>query len=224
MRPVFPSVRCVDVNRCSLRTEKRFLGHICLKSGGLNEIHFLYHKHLRAFNILKIWYKSPRRELPQWLSSKDSACQCRKCKFDPWVGKMPWRRAWQPTPVFLPGESHGLRSPTGYSPQGVKELDITEHTHRLQEGILVLRASCLFFFFNSGFFIPEHSIDLCSMGKPFTKTGLDYFTNIILLKEFSATDQNFLSHSLRGEGTLAEKNVSGTSPGGKCIFLYGRQL
>ena len=81
-----------------------------------------------------------------------------------------------------------------------------------------------FFFLNSGFFIPEHSIDLCSMGKPFTKTGLDYFTNIILLKEFSATDQNFLSHSLRGEGTLAEKNVSGTSPGGKCIFLYGRQL
>ena len=35
--------------------------------------------------------------------------------FDPWVGKIPWRRAWQPTPVFLPGESHGLRSLVGYS-------------------------------------------------------------------------------------------------------------
>jgi len=36
-------------------------------------------------------------------------------RFDPWVGKIPWRRAWQPTPVFLPGESHGQRSLAGYS-------------------------------------------------------------------------------------------------------------
>ena len=46
--------------------------------------------------------------------------------FDPWVGKLPWRRAWQPTPVFLPEESHGQRSPAGYSPWGLKELDTTE--------------------------------------------------------------------------------------------------
>ena len=48
--------------------------------------------------------------------------------FDPWVGKIPWRRAWQLTPVFLPGESHGQRSPAGYSPKGCKELDMTEVT------------------------------------------------------------------------------------------------
>ena len=42
--------------------------------------------------------------------------QCRRPGFDPWVGKIPWRRAWQPTPVFLPGESHGQRSLEGYSP------------------------------------------------------------------------------------------------------------
>jgi len=41
-------------------------------------------------------------------------------------GRFPWRRARQPTPVFLPGESHGQRSPVGYSPWGPKELDITE--------------------------------------------------------------------------------------------------
>ena len=35
--------------------------------------------------------------------------ETKRCGFDPWVGKIPWRRAWQPTPVFLPGESHGLR-------------------------------------------------------------------------------------------------------------------
>ena len=46
--------------------------------------------------------------------------------FDPWVGKIHWRRAWQPTPVFLAGESHGQRSLGGCSPYGRIELDTTE--------------------------------------------------------------------------------------------------
>ena len=46
--------------------------------------------------------------------------------FDPWVGKVPWRRKWQPTPVFLLGESHGRRSLEGHSLWGLKELDTTE--------------------------------------------------------------------------------------------------
>ena len=51
--------------------------------------------------------------------------------FDPWVGKIPWRRAWQPAPVLLPGESHGQTSLAGHSPWGHKESDMTErlHTH-----------------------------------------------------------------------------------------------
>ena len=53
--------------------------------------------------------------------------QCRRPGFNPWVGKIPWRRECQPTPVFLPGESHGQRSLVGYSPWGRKELDMTEH-------------------------------------------------------------------------------------------------
>jgi len=64
-------------------------------------------------------------------TSKEPACQCKRCKrheFDPWVGKMPWRRAWQPTPVFLPGESHGQGSLAGYVPCHYKELDMTEAT------------------------------------------------------------------------------------------------
>ena len=48
--------------------------------------------------------------------------------FSPCVGKIPWRRAWQPTPVLLPGESHGWRSLAGYSPWGRRELDMTEAT------------------------------------------------------------------------------------------------
>ena len=55
--------------------------------------------------------------LPWRLSCKESACQCRRLKFDLWVWKIPWRRKWQPLPVILPGESHGQRSLAGYSPQ-----------------------------------------------------------------------------------------------------------
>ena len=46
--------------------------------------------------------------------------------FDPWVGKIPWRRKWPPTPVFLPGETHGHRSLVGCSSRGRKELNKTE--------------------------------------------------------------------------------------------------
>ena len=69
------------------------------------------------------------RGFPGGTSGKEYACQSRRCKrhrFDPWVGKIPWRRAWQPTPVFLPGESHGQRSLRGYSPWGRRELGTTE--------------------------------------------------------------------------------------------------
>ena len=57
---------------------------------------------------------------------------CRRPGFGPWVGKIPWRRAWQPTPVFLPGESHRQRSLAGYRPWGCKESDTAERlsTHK----------------------------------------------------------------------------------------------
>ena len=55
--------------------------------------------------------------------------QCGRPGFDPWVGMIPWRRKWQPTPVLLPGESHGWRSLVGYSPWGRKESDTTEQLH-----------------------------------------------------------------------------------------------
>ena len=60
---------------------------------------------------------------PGGTSGKEPDYQCRRHKrprFDPWVGKIPQRRAWQPTPVFLPRESHGQRSLAGYSPQGLR--------------------------------------------------------------------------------------------------------
>ena len=68
---------------------------------------------------------------PGGASSKKPACQCRRHKkysFDPWVGKIPWRRAWQSTPVFLSEESQGQRSLVGYSPYSRIESNMTEVT------------------------------------------------------------------------------------------------
>ena len=68
---------------------------------------------------------------PGGASGKEPTRQCSRRKrhgFDPRVIKIPWRREWQPTPVFLPGESHGRRSLAGYGPWGHNELDTTEAT------------------------------------------------------------------------------------------------
>ena len=76
---------------------------------------------------------------PGGSSSKEPACHCRKCKrhgFDPWIGKIPWRRAWQPTPVLLLGESHGQRSLADCSPWGHKELNMIEATSQALMDIL----------------------------------------------------------------------------------------
>ena len=70
--------------------------------------------------------------LPRWLSDKELDCQCSRHKrhgFDPWVGKIPWRRKWQLTPVFLPGESHGQRILADCSPWGHRVGHGSTHTH-----------------------------------------------------------------------------------------------
>ena len=66
----------------------------------------------------------PSLGFPGGANGKEPACLWRRHKrlrFNPWFRKIPWRRAWQPTPVVLPRESHGLRSLLGYSPRGLKE-------------------------------------------------------------------------------------------------------
>ena len=70
---------------------------------------------------------------PNWCSGKEPGCQWRTCLFNPWARKIPWRRKWQPTPVFLPENSCRQRSLVGYSPWGHKESDMNEqlstHVH-----------------------------------------------------------------------------------------------
>ena len=58
------------------------------------------------------------RGFPGGSDGRGPACQCRRPRFNPWVGKMPWRRRWQPTPVFLPGESSGTEEPGGLQSTG----------------------------------------------------------------------------------------------------------
>ena len=101
-------------------------GLISLQSMGLS----------RVFSSTTIWERLFfGTQLPWWLRGYSVCLQCRRPGFEPWVGKIPWRRKWQPTPVFLPGESHGWRSLVGYSPSGHKESDTTEwldfHFHSL---------------------------------------------------------------------------------------------
>ena len=100
--------------------------------------------------------------LPRWCSSKEPTCQC-PCKrqdFDPRVGKIPWSRKWQPTPVFLPGKSHGQWSLAGYSLRGHKKSDTTEQLstrfrkHSVAYGFMEILLSM----------IPEHFNEVLQFG------------------------------------------------------------
>ena len=77
---------------------------------------------------------------PGGASGKEHTQQCRRHNnhgFFPWAGKISWRRKWQPTPVFLPGESHGQRRLAGYSPWGCKELDTEATSHTCNRKIIM---------------------------------------------------------------------------------------
>ena len=84
-------------------------------------------RHLHPFELVYLSHL----DMIIWASLVDQTVkiclQRRRPGFHPWVGKIPWRRAWQHTPVFLPGEFYGQRSLAGYSPWGHKESDTTVH-------------------------------------------------------------------------------------------------
>ena len=67
-------------------------------------------------------YINLREGLPWWLSGTEPTRQRRRHGFNPWVGKNPWRREWEPTPVLLPGRSHEQGSLVGHSPWGYKRV------------------------------------------------------------------------------------------------------
>ena len=95
-------------------------------------LHFSYTGHKKNALLLSFNLDSGRTAVEEKGSSgKEPTCQCRRHKihrFDPWVGKISWRRQWQPTPAFLPGEFQGQRSLVGYCPKGCEESEMTEMT------------------------------------------------------------------------------------------------
>ena len=122
-----PSSPSGDVQLCgTLRKDVCFSPNFCA-------ICFLPHpllQHLESVLCIpesrECDYKYTGHGLPWWLSGKESACQYRRCRFDPCgfdVGKIPWRKKWQLTPVFLPWRSYGQKSLVGYSPWGWKRIE-----------------------------------------------------------------------------------------------------
>ena len=80
-------------------------------------------------NEMRIKTLYDMNDFPGGAGGKEPACQCRRHKrhrFDSWARKIPWSRKWQPTPIFLSGESHGQKNLVGCSPEGHTELDMTE--------------------------------------------------------------------------------------------------
>ena len=90
------------------------------------------HPKLVKGNLLELQSSMSIKETQGDTMVKESTCQCRRhkrCRFDPWVRKIPWWRKWQSALVFLPGKFHRQKSLVGFRPWDHKELDTTEHTH-----------------------------------------------------------------------------------------------
>ena len=81
--------------------------------------------HAKPTSLMDTW------SFPWWLRRSSICLQCRKPRFSPWIGKIPWTRKWQPTPVFLPGDAHGQRSLVGYNPWACQESDTPEANNTL---------------------------------------------------------------------------------------------
>ena len=130
------------------------------------------------FSCKACWdLSSPTRDQgpPWWLSDKESACSAGDARhwFNPWVGKIPGRRKWQPVPVLLPGKSHGQRSLVGCSPWGRQSqtrLSDNHHYHqksnqhhqrwKAQPWLLDHQGSSLFFKVNS---VPRSMIHIFNL-------------------------------------------------------------
>ena len=97
-------------------------------SGKLESRKWLHYRHLEM-QINFYFFSLKSSGFPGGSDGKSTCLQCGRPRFDPWVGKILWRREWKPTPVLLPGKFHGRRSLVGYSPWGCKESDTTERLH-----------------------------------------------------------------------------------------------
>ena len=116
-------ILCITGSNQSVLQNQLFARHKCsalislmLKFYSFWSHHFsIWANHVPLHNISWFVLLYLLYRFPWWLSGKVSVCQCMKCRFNSWVGKISWKRKWQPTPVFLPGKSHWQRSLVGFS-------------------------------------------------------------------------------------------------------------
>ena len=105
------------LNPLPLHWQGRFIYHWATRETHISDHQVMLHSWLCKHPVPLAFAEADLRScFPWWLSGKESTGQCRRPGFNPWVRKIPWRRKWQPTLVFLLGESHGQRSLEGYSP------------------------------------------------------------------------------------------------------------
>ena len=90
---------------------------------------------LHFISIITVWYIGSSQVSLVVKNPPASASRWKRHRFNPWIRKMPWRRVQQPTPVFLPGESHGQKSLVDYSRWGRREMDTTEQVNTLPYNI-----------------------------------------------------------------------------------------
>ena len=168
--------------------------------------------------------------LPWWVSDKESACLCRRCGFDTWVGKVPWRRKWQPTLVFLPGKSQWQRSLANYNPRShervrhdlatkqQKQYPLYTHTHTHTH---THTQSCFLYPLKSLFF---KTIEMTSNQCCIINTHLHTHTHIhYCAKKYSESEsRSVVSDSLRPHGLYSPWNSPGQSTGvGSRSLLQG---
>ena len=119
--------------------------------------------------------------LPRWPNGKESACQCRRHMFSPWVGKISWRKILQSTPVFLPGEFHGQRSLVGYGRIGSQRVGhdwVTKDAHMQEKLFLELSLGFLgLLSFASSFLHFKINIHIYCLGFPGSSIGKESACN-----------------------------------------------
>ena len=126
--------------------------------------------------------------------------QCKRCRFDSSCGKIPWRRKWQPTPVFLTGEFHGQRRLVGYSAWDHKELDMTEGTEQQQQYCIHDLASATFSTSSCttiqfAFFTPATSVFRCFQCFPSNKPCFPRYKSLHMLLVLCEMSSSYLSLS-----------------------------
>ena len=133
------------------------------------------YKHIyesKAFFFLPLLFSVCICRLPCWLSSKEFICQCRRPGLDPWVRKSPWRRTWQPIPLFLPGKYHGQRSLAGYSPCGHKRV---RHNWATKEQLWYMYMYRYTYYINTYIYKPIHILIFFISSKSYFIRSLEIF-------------------------------------------------